>query len=290
MYYLLLVSIVWGFSFGLIKGQLTGLDSNFVAVARLFLSFMIFLPFLRLQKIKRQMAGQFLLIGAIQFGLMYMSYIYSYQFLLSYQVALFTIFTPLYVTLLDDLLRRRFQPVFFITALLAIIGSGVIVYQQIEQAQLLQGFLLIQFSNMCFALGQIYYKKMMIQNSAVKEHSAFGLLYIGALLITAPAALVTTDWAALNLSFIQILTLLYLGIIASGLCFFLWNFGATRTNTGALAIFNNVKIPIGMALSLFVFGESGNLLRLISGGALIAFSLYLNEWQMRSRHSALPDY
>ena len=47
MVFLLLVSLIWAFSFGLIKGNLTGLDSNFVAFCRMFVSLLIFLPFLK---------------------------------------------------------------------------------------------------------------------------------------------------------------------------------------------------------------------------------------------------
>ncbi|MFC1851208.1 EamA family transporter [candidate division CSSED10-310 bacterium] len=50
MVYLIIVSLVWAFSFGLIKGNLTDLDSNFVAFARLLISFIIFLPWLRLKR------------------------------------------------------------------------------------------------------------------------------------------------------------------------------------------------------------------------------------------------
>jgi drug/metabolite transporter (DMT)-like permease len=42
---LIFVSILWAFSFGLIKGELTGLDPTLVAHIRLLLSFIVFLPF-----------------------------------------------------------------------------------------------------------------------------------------------------------------------------------------------------------------------------------------------------
>jgi len=47
MIYLLLVSIAWAFSFGLIKGNLAGVDSNFVSFARMAFSLLVFLPFLK---------------------------------------------------------------------------------------------------------------------------------------------------------------------------------------------------------------------------------------------------
>ena len=48
MPYLILVSIIWGFSFVIIKGTLASLDANFVSCARLLLSLCAFLPLIRL--------------------------------------------------------------------------------------------------------------------------------------------------------------------------------------------------------------------------------------------------
>jgi len=47
MLHLLLVSLVWAFSFGLIKGHLTALDPATVAFARLFLAAAVFVPLVR---------------------------------------------------------------------------------------------------------------------------------------------------------------------------------------------------------------------------------------------------
>ena len=78
MFWLVIVSVIWAFSFGLIKGQLTGLDSNFVAWARLLISMVVFLPFLRLDKLTRKTVWQLFITGMLQYGLMYAAYIYSY--------------------------------------------------------------------------------------------------------------------------------------------------------------------------------------------------------------------
>ena len=64
-----------------------------------------------------------------------------------------------------------------------------------------------------------------------------------------------------------------LGIIASGICFFLWNRGARLVSAGTLAVMNNLKIPLGVAVSLFVFREPANLWTLLVGGLLIGVAL-----------------
>lgn len=277
MIYLLLVSVIWAFSFGLIKGNLTGLDSNFVAFARLFISFLIFLPFTKINKIEKKISLSLIINGGIQFGLMYITYIYSYQFLKAYEIAVFTILTPLYVTLINDSFQKKFNKLFFITSVLSIIGAAVIVYQNFERTNFIFGFLILQISNVCFAFGQIFYKKIMDKTGNINDKNVFGLLYFGAVIITFIFSLFTTDYSSLELNNIQIFSLLYLGIIASGIGFFLWNLGARKTDAGALAIFNNLKIPLGVAASVFVFGEEGNIMKLLIGFVIITAALVINE-------------
>ncbi len=276
MFYLLFVSLLWAFSFGLIKGQLTTLDPFFVSFVRLLLALLVFLPFFRWRELKDQ--GVLILIGSIQFGLMYMFYIYSYQWLMAYQVALFTIFTPLYITLLDDLLQKRFQAIHFLAAVFSVIGTGIIVWREIGQSDFLKGFFLLQASNLCFAAGQILYRKYRSGRTSIRsEAQLFAALYLGGALIAGLVSAWSTNWSGLVVAESQIFTLVYLGIIASGFGFFLWNYGALKVNAGTLAVFNNLKIPLAILVAFLFFGESANLLRLAAGGALIALALWFNE-------------
>jgi drug/metabolite transporter (DMT)-like permease len=277
MVYLIIVSIVWGFSFGLIKGQLTGIDSHFVSFARIFISLLVFAPFIRLRGLKRKAAAQLVLTGMLQFGVMYITYIYSFRFLKSYEVALFTIFTPLYVTLVNNTLQKRSNRLNILTTLLAMAGTAVIVLKGLPQGNLVQGFLLVQVSNLCFAFGQVYYKQIMAQAPGHKDWEVFGLLYLAGAAITALSAGIFTDWSSLALGLNQIFTLLYLGIIASGICFFMWNFGGRKVDTGSLAIFNNLKVPVAIAISLLFFGEQASLPNLLIGGLIIVAALFINE-------------
>ncbi len=281
MVYLLIVSFIWAFSFGLIKGNLAGLDSNLVAFIRMAISLLVFAPFLRWKQLGGKVIAALMVIGVVQYGLMYISYIYSYRFLKAHMIALFTIFTPLYVTLINDLLDRRFRRLFLVTALLAIVGTGVITWVDIHMRDLRVGFLLIQVANVCFAFGQVAYRRLMISRGALKDYQVFGFLYLGAVLITGLAACVTVEWSAVALTAKQVLTLLYLGVLASGICFFLWNYGARRTDTGALAIMNNLKVPLAIACSLIFFGEDGNVPRLLVGGGIILAALFVNEFLLK---------
>ncbi len=284
MIYLIFVSIIWGFSFGLIKNQLAGLDANFVSFIRLSLAFLIFLPWLKIKSVRHH--GALLFIGAVQFGLMYIAYIFSYRYLQAYQVALFTIFTPIYIALIDDLLTGRFNKLHFLVAFVAVLGTGIILWNQALNKVVWLGFVLVQISNVCFALGQILYRKYRGRKTRLKnEVQIFALLYLGAVIITGGAAFFTTDWAHLTLRASQWLTFVYLGVVASGIGFFLWNFGATKVNAGSLAVFNNLKIPMAIFIALIFFGEHVHIGRLLVGGGLIVAALWYNEKKERGKAS-----
>ena len=281
MLYLLVVSLIWAFSFGLIKGQLTGLDANFVAAARLLVSLVVFLPFLRLKNVPGRLRWRLLVIGAVQFGLMYVAYTYAFQYLQAYEVALFTIFTPLYVTLINDAYQKRFHAISLVATLLAIAGTAVVKQGNLFNPQLLTGFLVVQISNLAFAFGQVDYKETLKNQPELSDTRIFGLLYLGGALAAGIPALVTTPWQTLVLTGRQLLTLVYLGAIASGLGFFMWNVGARRVNAGTLAVFNDLKIPLAVAVSLIFFGEKASLPHLLIGGAVVVGALALNEWGNR---------
>ena len=283
MVFLLLVSLIWAFSFGLIKGNLTGLDSNFVAFCRMFVSLLIFLPFLKFTKNKWKFNLKLAMTGALQFGIMYITYIAAFKTLNAYEVALFTIFTPIYVTLIEGALQKKFNPLYLLTAAAAVGGTWIIQGQAVLSPDVISGFLLVQVSNLCFAFGQIYYRRVMAQEPGAKNIEVFGLLYLGAAALTLASTLVFVPISSISLTVKQVWTLIYLGAVASGISFFLWNMGARKVNTGALAIFNDLKIPLAVAVSLLVFKEQTNLPNLLIGGGVVIAALILNEFLNRKK-------
>ena len=105
----------------------------------------------------------------------------------------------------------------------------------------------------------------------------FSLLYLGAFLLTATSALLFGGFNQLKITPFQIWTLLYLGVVASGIGFFMWNHAARRVETGTLAVFNNLKVPLAVAVSLIFFGEQADLLHLLVGGGVVLIGLALSE-------------
>ncbi len=277
MIYLLIVSIIWAFSFGLIKDSLTGINPIIVAFLRLFLSAVIFLPFLKIKNLPRDLIVKLILTGAVQYGIMYTTYIYSFQFLKAYEVALFTVLTPFYVVLISNLLSRKSEAVYFLTAIMAVAGAGVVVFKGLGESSVVIGFIVLQVSNLCFASGQVYYKHILRNEEEISEMNLFALLFIGGLIFTGIPGIYIYSSQEIFFSTNELFVILYLGVIASGLGFFLWNYGARKTNTGALAIFNNLKIPVAIAVSVTFFNEDANIYNLLIGGIIIILSLLINQ-------------
>ncbi len=272
MLYLLIASVIWSFSFGLIGNQLAGLPPAWLAALRLAVAALVFLPFAR--RVPLKTGAALFGIGMVQFGLMSLAYMSSFRYLKSHEVALFTVMTPLYVAVLNDLFSRTFHGANLLAALLAVGGAGVILWKGVSSEAPLIGFLLVEVSNLCFALGQLAYRNVLgrVEQPHADLH-VFFWLYLGGLTALAPLGLYNALAHSPHLTSSQIRALLYLGVLVSGLSYFLWNSGARRVSTGVLAVMNNLKIPLGVAVSLLVFRESVNPTCLAAGIVLICAAL-----------------
>jgi carboxylate/amino acid/amine transporter len=278
MAYLSAVTLLWAFSFSLIGVYLAGqVDSWFSVLMRVSLASLIFLPFLKYQQVPKALIGKLMAIGGVQLGLMYCFYYKSFVLLSVPEVLLFTVLTPIYVTLIYDWLRGNFSPWYLLTAAIAVVGAVFIKRTAIDQDFII-GFIVVQAANLCFAVGQVTYKRVM-ETSKVQlpQHAIFGYFYIGALVVASIAFLLFGNLAKLPTTNTQWGILVYLGLIASGLGYFAWNKGACMVNAGALAIMNNVLVPAGLVVNIVIWNHNVDLLNLSIGGAIILFSLWFNE-------------
>ncbi|MCV6627633.1 MAG: EamA family transporter [Cellvibrionaceae bacterium] len=290
MPYLFITSLIWAFSFGLIGNALQGLNPLQVADTRLLLALLVFLPWLKPALISAREKWQLICLGAVQYGLMYTCLLSAFKYIPSHLVALFTVLTPIYIVLIYDIRRRRFTPWYLAAAALSVAGAAVIRVGDTGAEQIWQGFLLMQIANLAFAFGQVYYRDWKRARPELGDKDVFAFLYLGGGAFTALATVAIAGQSPLPLtaSTQQWGVLIYLGLIASGLGFFLWNKGATQISPGVLAAFNNAVVPLAMFASLFIFGEAKggsaeDLVRLGLGSALIIAALLLEKLRGASK-------
>ncbi|MCE7534531.1 carboxylate/amino acid/amine transporter [Aliivibrio fischeri] len=285
MSYLLSITLLWAFSFSLIGVYLAGqVDAWFSVLMRIGLATLVFLPFLRPKNISLNTALKLMAIGAIQLGLMYVFYYQSFLYLTVPEVLLFTVMTPIYITLLNDAFEGKFHSHFMISAVIATLGAIAIRYNGIDAGFLL-GFGLVQGANLCFATGQVCYKRLM-KDQEIEQKTVFGFFFIGAFIVASTCYLLFGNSEKLPTTSVQWGVLIYLGVIASGMGYFMWNKGATLVNVGVLAVMNNLLIPAGILVNLLIWNRDADILRLSIGGALILLALLVNQKLEKKHHQS----
>jgi len=176
---LLAASLLWAFSFGLIKGELAGLSLAAVAAARLLVAAILFLPFAVRTRVTSRTRLEAAALGAVQFGLMYVLYVASFRWLAAWVVALLTVFTPLYVLVLARLPAGRARWRAAAAALLAVGGAVLVNARGGDGGAAWPGVLLLQASNLCFAAGQLRYGSLR-RRSGVADAALLAWMYAGA--------------------------------------------------------------------------------------------------------------
>lgn len=279
MGWLITASVIWGFSFGLIKGQTTGIDPFVLGVIRSGIAAGFFLPWYLRDRFKsRRLSREDIrnawragICGFIQIGLMYGPYLLSFRYLKAHEVALFTMTTPIIMALLLTLSLKSISKQLIMAALLATLGGAITAWNELSSADTQTGIVLVQLSNVLFAAGLLLWKRW-FSDAPVRSASIMFPYFVGATLAAALLALLFAHEIR-TYSGQQWLVMIWLGVVASGLGFLIWNLGALRVSGATLTVANNLKLPIAIIISLAIFGESANLGLLASGLAILLLAL-----------------
>ncbi|HCJ6375907.1 carboxylate/amino acid/amine transporter [Citrobacter sp. RHBSTW-00671] len=274
---LIITTILWAFSFSLFGEYLAGhVDSYFAVLVRVGLAALVFLPFLRTRGHSVKTIALYMLVGAMQLGIMYMLSFHAYLYLTVSELLLFTVLTPLYITLIYDLMSgRRLRWSYAFSALLAVIGAGIIRYDQVT-SHFWTGLLLVQLSNISFAIGMVGYKRLM-ETRPMPQHNAFAWFYMGAFMVAVVAWFMLGNAQKMPATTLQWVILVFLGVAASGIGYFMWNYGATQVDAGTLGIMNNMHVPAGLLVNLAIWHQQPHWPSFIIGAAVIVASLWVHR-------------
>ena len=283
---LILITILWAASFSLIGVYLAGqVDGYLVVFIRMALALLTVLPLFRWQSLRsdRRQLLKLAGIGAVQIGLMYLFLYHAFIYLSVAEVLLFTIFTPLYITLIDELIlnRRHLPLIWWLAAAISVAGAAVIRYQPLS-ADFVTGFFLIQAANACFALGQVAYKRLPT-GAKVAQSQQFAAFFFGATVVAAIGVVAFADFAKLPTTTLQWGILIWLGVVASGLGYLGWNLATKQVNTGQLATMNNALIPAGILVNVLFWQQQTDYSRLAIGALIIVFAVWLAGRAQRLR-------
>ena len=278
MPYLIVVTVLWAFSFSLIGHYLAGqVDSDFAVLARVAIAAAVFLPMTRWRGLPWRLLGGLWLAGALQFGITYLCLYRSFNVLSVPEVLLFTVLTPIYVTLLDDSLAGRFNRWALGAALFAVTGGIIIRFHPVEGDYLI-GFVLLQIANATFAAGQVLCRRLLARYPTQQPlHRLFGHFFLGALLLALPSFIIFGDAGRLPQSLAQWGILLWMGLFATALGMYWWVKGSTLVDAGTLAIMNELHVPAGLLVNLLIWNRDADLKKLALGASVIVASLGINH-------------
>lgn len=282
MSYLLIVNLIWSFSFSLIGQYLAGqVDSDFAVLARVAVAALIFLPFTVWRGLPARLAAGFWLAGALQFGITYLCLYRSFSVLTVPEVLLFTVLTPIYVTLIEDALERRFNRWALFAAAVAV-GGGILIRWQPLAGDFLWGFVLLQIANATFAAGQVLCRHLLLHHPVeLPLYRFFGHFFLGALVLVLPSFLIFGNPDKLPVTAIQWGVLLWMGLFATALGLFWWVKGSVRVDAGTLAVMNELHVPLGLLVNLLIWNRDADLAKIALGGSVILLSLAINRFGRR---------
>lgn len=286
---LIITTILWAFSFSLIGEYLAGsVDSYFSVLMRVGLAALVFLPFLRTRGQSLKTIVLYMLVGAMQLGIMYLFSFRAYVYLSVSEFLLFTVLTPLYITLIYDLLsRRRLRWGYLLSAALAVIGAAIIRYDKVSD-HFWTGLMFVQLANISFAIGMVGYKRLM-ETRPMPQNNAFAWFYMGAAIVAVSAWFLLGNPQKLPTTSVQWGVLVWLGVVASGLGYFMWNYGATQVDAGTLGIMNNVHVPAGLLVNLAIWQQQPHWPSFLIGGAVILASLWVHRRWVAPRSAQTED-
>jgi drug/metabolite transporter (DMT)-like permease len=286
MFRLFTVTIIWAFSFSLIGHFLAGSVDPYISILlRFLIASFVLLPFFDFSLLRKKISLHYIFIGMVQIGLMYIFYYKSFEFLSVPLVALLTITTPLYVQLISDLFFVKFskQSLFALGA--SLIGAIFLKWAPLNQLEV-RGIILIQLANICFATGQVLYKFFQInKRKEIPPLQSFFLFYVGAIIPIIPLVILKSDMSKLPHTMTHFVVILWLGVMASAVGYYLWNSGSLKVHQTQLAVMNNAVIPCAILVNFVIWKKLIQWQTFLIGTTLIALSILISHKIQRQYQS-----
>lgn len=273
MFYLIIATILWSLSFSLIGHYISSdINSWTLAFLRSTIACIFFARWIDF-KIPVSYIMRIIFIGALQIGVMYLLYLNAFKYTSVQKILLFTVTTPFYVSIISQIINQKLKLSAFFIVFLSVLG-GLIIRITVFDINDLTGLFLVQLANICFALGQVLYKRLKkVSIKTVSIFTDFAFFFIGATFVTFTALVISpynyTQPASIN----QWLLILWLGGGASGIGYYFWNYGSTQVRVETLATMNNLVIPLGLFIEIAFFSGNYNYQSLVIGTVIIASSI-----------------
>ena len=273
MTYLFVTVFIWGFSFALAKKALQSFGPIELVFFRFLLAFCfsaavcLVLPSRRKAFLAATTKTAFVL-GVLEFAGTYVLYTWALLYLPSGIVAALTLMTPVItyalglVARLEPFSWRAWAAVFIsvlgasltIPTTTSLGGSGGEVTKEVWK-----GLVLILLSNTAFAVGNLAILRSKQRGQWQGEATIWGFGWAaafcaGGLLVLALIRGEISGFPTFQ-SLDPWLLPVYLGVVATGLGFFLWNLGTAHAGATRATLVGNFKAPLALVWGTLLFSE-----------------------------------
>ncbi|MCD1126480.1 O-acetylserine/cysteine exporter [Jinshanibacter sp. LJY008] len=281
----LLVVVVWGFNFVVIKMGLHNMPPLLLAGLRFMLVAFPALLFVARPKIPfRLLLGYGLAISFGQFAFLFS----AIKFGMPAGLASLVLQSQAFFTIIiaASVFNERLQAKQFAGIALAIVGVLVLVEASLNgQDVTMLGFMLTLAAAFCWASGNIF-NKLIMQHEA--RPAVMSLVVWSALIPIIPFLLASALFegsqlmlqSLIEIDTITILSLVYLAFVATIIGYGIWGALLGRYETWRIAPLSLLVPVVGMASSTLLLGETLTLLQLL-GALLIMAGLYINVFGLR---------
>jgi drug/metabolite transporter (DMT)-like permease len=255
--------IIWGLSFALAKKALNQFTPFELVTIRLALGALTASILFKITEKKSPKAGWAvaLILGLFEFAGTYILYTWSLSYLPSGVVGTLTLLTPVLTFVVGFLFGVN--PMSwrgFLATLLSLFGAAMCfpifkIFGAVDVSKgAAFGFCLLMVSNLLFAVGNVIISKLEKSKKWSQGLTAKGLAWgvAFAFMVT----LFTQHSPADHFSNLHGWILpIYLGVVATGLGFFLWNKGVQKVSAFPASVIGNFKGPLSVLWGVILLGE-----------------------------------
>lgn len=273
--YITFTMIVWGMSFVSIKYLLRTYDAVELTTNRYILStiFFVFLVLIKKDSFKfnKKHWKEYLISSVVGVFIYYLLENSSLFYIDASTMALFLALTPIAMIVTNSFLKiERITKHKSIAGLLSIIGVILVVVGDATSltAGKLLGYVLISFAIITWVIYNIYTEKL------TKYYSHLSIT-ANQSIIALFCFLVLSLFSGFNISNMNLtigINYLFLGVISSGLCFYLYVKAMNIIGSTTTTIFMNFMPVVTMIAGYFLLNEEVTTIKVL-GGIIIIFSM-----------------
>lgn len=243
-----------------------------------FVACFLSLPFFKKKMFNWRKIWQLMIIGAVEFGLMYGCFQISLKYLAGHEAALLLLTTPIYITLIG--VRNKSKQFIMLLSIVTLLMLMIVplVTDKYNISLSLYGVIFSQLCNFSFASGQVMLKRFLNINRDIQLLSCGCILFFGATFACLPFVLFDlSNNLCFQCDIMYFFHTIIFGVIFCWLAHTLWNIGVIRAPISAVAILSNIQIPLSIMLSCVFFHESIKFSRLILSLILIVIMIVLSK-------------